>query len=58
MTQKELLYIDDALSHAQSMDKAFTAFAANLQDPELKTFVQGLASKSNQNFSEFFSLIK
>ena len=57
MTQKELLYIEDALGHVQSMKTTFSDLAAQLKDTELKSFVQNLADQNGQSFSKFYSLI-
>ena len=57
MTQKELLYIDDALGHEKAMQTAFENFSTELKDPELKTFVSGLAMKHGQCYARFLSLL-
>ncbi len=58
MTQKELLYIEDALGHHKQMQTSFTDFASQLSDPELKSFVQGLSQKQSDGFQKFFALIQ
>ena len=57
MTQKELLYIEDALGHVQTMKTTFNSLAAQLKDSDLKSFVQSLADQNGQSFSKFYSLI-
>lgn len=57
MTSKELLYVEDALGHAKTMETTCSNFAAQLQDPELKSFVQGLAVKHKNCFDSFFNLL-
>lgn len=57
MSPKELLYIEDALGHEQQMKKSCTDFANQLQDPELKNFVQGLCNKHQQSFNRFYGLL-
>ncbi len=57
MTQKELLYIDDALGHHQQMQNSFTEFANQLQDPELKQFVGELANRQQSGFQRFYNLL-
>lgn len=58
MSPKELLYMEDALSHEQMMQKKCTDFANMLQDQELKTFVQQLANRHQQAFGELYGLLK
>ncbi len=43
MTPKELLYIEDALSHEQHMQLKCCNYAAQLKDPQLKAFVEQLS---------------
>lgn len=57
MTSKELLYVEDALSHQQQMKTSFNDFANQISDPELKNFIQGLCAKQSTQFQSFFSLI-
>ena len=57
MTSKELLYIEDALGHEQNMQKTCSNFVSQLQDPELKNFVQGLCTKHQDSFNKFYNLL-
>ena len=57
MSPKELLYIEDALGHEQQMKKSCTNFANQLQDTELKNFVQELCNKHQQCFNRFYGLL-
>lgn len=57
MSPKELLYIEDALGHAQFMQTKCNDIAQQLQDNELKTCVQQLATKNQELFGQFFNLI-
>ena len=50
MSPKELLYIEDALGHEKQMKDLFTGFSGQIQDAELKNFVQDLCTK-HQNLS-------
>ena len=54
MTPKELLYIDDALGHAE---KVCGDYSSRITDPELKNFVQTLAQKQQTAFSKFYGLL-
>lgn len=57
MSPKELLYIEDALNHEQDLKKSCTDLANQLQDAELKRFVQGIADRQSTSYSKFYSLI-
>ena len=57
MTSKELSYVEDALSHEQYFQKKCSETAGQLQDPELRTFVQQMAQKHQQLFLRFFDLL-
>ena len=43
MTPKELLYVQDALSHEQHMQLKCCNYAAQIKDPQLKAFVEQLS---------------
>ena len=57
MTQKELLYIEDALGHEKQMQTLCSDLAVKLQDGELKNFVSGLACTHSDNYGKFYSLL-
>lgn len=57
MSPKELLYVEDALGHEQQMKKACADFASQLQDPELKSFVQQLCNRHQKTFEGFYNLL-
>lgn len=57
MSPKELLYIQDVLSHEQHMKTKCTECAAQIQDPELKSFVQQYTAKHQQIFGQFYQLL-
>lgn len=57
MSPKELLYIEDVLGHEQQACKLYSNFANQLQDPQLKSFVQGLANKKQQCYNKFYGLL-
>lgn len=57
MSPKELLYVQDALGHEEQLQTACCDFANQIQDQELKTFVQGLSTKHQETFGRFFSLL-
>ena len=57
MSPKELLYIEDALSHEREMQTVCSDLSKQLQDSDLKTFVEGLASRHSSCYTQFFSLL-
>ncbi|MBQ3179819.1 MAG: hypothetical protein IJB55_00480 [Firmicutes bacterium] len=57
MTDKELLYLEDALSHEQYFQSHCNELINQLQDPNLKSCVQQLQQKHQQLFQSFYSLL-
>ncbi len=57
MTTKELLYVDDALSHAQFLVTQCQNAANSLQDPSLKQQVQQMADRHRQVYRKFYDLV-
>ena len=57
MSPKELLYIEDALGHEKFFKTQCQDAIQNLQDTELKAYVQQLADKHQQLFSQFYQLV-
>ena len=57
MSPKELLYIEDALGHEKQMKDLFTGFSGQIQDAELKNFVQDLCTKHQSNFDKLYGLL-
>ena len=57
MTPKEILYVEDALGHAQFLTQQTQNAANTLQDAVLKRQAQQLADKNRQIFQQFYSLV-
>lgn len=57
MSPKELTYIEDALSHEKFLKTQCQDAAKNLQDPELKAYVEQFTQKHQQIFDNFYNLI-
>ena len=57
MTSKELLYIDDALAHAQFLATQFQDAANTLQDASLKLQAQNMADHHRQVYQKFYKLV-
>ena len=45
MTQKELLYMEDAIGHEQNLETIFNNFSNELEDKSLASFIQKLTKK-------------
>ena len=57
MSPKELLYIEDALSHTQFLTTQCSDAAARLSDPTLQQQAQQLADGNRNLFNMFYGLI-
>ena len=57
MTNKELLYIEDALGHAKYFQTQCQETANQIQDAELKAFVNQMTQKHQQIFNSFYNLL-
>jgi len=57
MTDKELMYVDDALSHVKFLQTQCTDSASKLMDGDLKSFVNKLNEKNQQIFGSFYNLL-
>ena len=57
MTPKEILYVEDALSHAQFLTQQSQQAVGQLQDTVLKQQAQQLVDKNRQIFRQFYSLV-
>ena len=57
MTPKEILYVDDALGHAQFLTQQSQNAVGMLQDTVLKQKAQQLVDKNRQIYQQFYSLV-
>jgi hypothetical protein len=57
MSSKELLYIEDALGHAQFIATQCQDAVNALQDQQLKAQAQTIADKNREIFNRFYSLV-
>ena len=57
MTAKELMYVEDALGHEQYFQTQCRQTASQLQDPQLRTCVEKLATGHSQLFRNFYGLL-
>ena len=57
MSPKELIYIEDALGHAQYLTTQCQTAAGQLSDPALQAQVQELLKSNQQLFRQFYNLV-
>lgn len=57
MTTKELLYIEDALGHEQYFQTQCRETAKQLQDAELRSYVQQVGREHQEIFQKLFELL-
>lgn len=57
MSPKELMYLEDALSHEKFLKTQCDQAAQALTDPELKSYVQQLANTHNQIFQQLYQVV-
>ena len=57
MSPKELLYIDDALSHTQYLINQCRSASSQLSDPALKQQAQQLVNGNQKLFTGFYNLV-
>ncbi len=57
MTSKELLYIDDALAHAQFLATQFQNASTQLSDMALQQTARSMADRYRQIYQRFYSLV-
>ncbi len=57
MTNKELLYVEDALGHEKYFQTHCNKIVNELQDPQLKMCVQQMVQKHQHIFQTFMELL-
>ena len=57
MTNKELLYIEDALGHENIMKSCSKTAASQLDDVNLSTYMGELEQKHTELFNKFLNLL-
>ena len=57
MTEKELLYVEDALGHEQHFQSEWQNTTQRLQDEDLKRFTHEQQQKHHQIFQSFYDLL-
>ena len=57
MTNKELLYIEDALGHENFMKSCCKKTSEQLKDVTLAEYIKQLETKHNELFNKFLNLL-
>ena len=57
MTNKELMYVEDALGHEEFMQKCCQVASGELQDGSLGSYMKELQEKHSQLFQKFLNLL-
>ena len=57
MTEKELLYVEDALGHEQQFQTQCQSTSQQLQDEKLKSFAREMEQKHRTIFQSFYDLL-
>lgn len=57
MTEKELLYVEDALGHEQYFQTKCKQTAQDLKNAKLRACVEDMAKKHQQLFQSFYDLL-
>ena len=58
MTDKELLYIEDALAHAKHFDALCCDACDNIQDATLRNFVKDVQKEVQLVYNNLFTTLK
>ncbi len=57
MTTKELLYVEDALSHSQVLITQLQSAASQLQDTGLRSEAQRMVGEQQKLYTSFYNLV-
>ena len=57
ITEKELLYVQDALGHEQYFQTQCRETSSKIQDPELKHCIEDMSNKHREIFNSFYGLL-
>lgn len=57
MTNKELMYVEDALGHEKFMKTCATNATSQLTDQKLSTYMGELVQKHSEIFNKFYNLL-
>ena len=57
MTEKELLYVEDALGHEQYFNLQCAQTAQQIQDKERKSFAESMQKRHGEIYKSFYNLL-
>jgi len=57
MTEKELLYVEDVLSHSQDLEKICNNFLNENIEEDIKNFIMSIGSKHKIMFDTFYNIL-
>ena len=57
MTEKELLYLEDALQHLNDMKEKFETYSQVSENAQVTNFICEVCEKQEQLFQNFFNLL-
>ncbi len=58
MTEKELLYIDDALSHLEQIHEFCMTYETDVEDDDLKKEMREVMKKTSEIHNKFIKLLE
>lgn len=58
MTEKELLYVEDTLSHLQSISDYLANYTIGVEDENFKTVLEGFEKQTRDWYKKFLKLIE
>ena len=58
MTEKELLYVEDAIGHEKSIISILNEYVNSLETEELKSFIQDEITKHEDNQNDLMNLLE
>lgn len=57
MTEKELMYVEDTISHLDQVEQLCTNFVEELTTKEVIKIVEKIIKKTSSNYDNFMSLL-
>lgn len=58
MSEKELLYIDDVLSHLMNMNDFLCNYIVSIEDENFRTVLEDLEKTNKELYKKFYKLIE
>lgn len=57
MSEKELLYIDDALGHLEKSNQILTTYMGDVEDEDLVNVINEILKKNSDLYKELYKLL-